>query len=467
MKGVASSGHRRATDAALRMLQLGGNAFDAILSAAFVSCSLELSLNSLGGGGFLLGHRTDEKKDFILDFFVNHPGMNAPSLLRPRAEEAIVNYGGTGQLYHVGVGSLGVHGTMRGFQKLYAEYCTLDLDVIISPTIEALERGIELSPSLESFLQSMKPIIDASKYGINHFHEKQGRHFNPLLKEFLELSSFDAWIETLYEGAGTEQFLEEVEGAITQEDLLNYRVEEREPLTYPYKDYIIVTNCEPSIGGSAVRRGLEESLAEDVSKMDQLEKSIYRAEILRDLQPVFATSGTTHLNTLDSMGNVASMSLSIGTCSGYFYPNTGILMNNMMGEEDLHLAYGQSRRPGSRICSMMAPTFIRKNGELTAAFGTGGSNRIRSAVLQFIWNLLDEGMSLKDAIEAPRLHFSEKGSLQIEPFHSKELETVMTLRYPDHRVWDIKHFYFGGVHSISGDYNGWGDSRRDGSYNQL
>ncbi len=467
MSGVVSSGHRLATEAALRMLQLGGNAFDAILSAGFVSTAVELGFSSLGGGGFLLGHRADKGKDFIYDFFVNHPGLNASTFFRPQPEKVSVNFSGTSQIFQVGIGSLGVHGTIRGFQKCYAEQCSLDLDILVSPAIEALERGIQLTPSMEFFLQSLKPMIDRTQYGREHLHDQHGNHYNPLLKEFLELCSFDAWIDTLYEGAGTEQFLEEVEEAITQDDLLAYRVQEREPLVYPYKGYTIVTNNDPSVGGPTVCQGLQDSLSEDISKMDQLEKSLYRAEILKNLQPVFATGGTTHLNVIDSWGNIASMSLSIGTCSGYFYPNTGILMNNMMGEEDLHQPFGHPTTPGSRICSMMAPTFIRKGDDLLASFGSGGSNRIRSALLQFIWNLLDEGMSLKDAVEAPRLHFNETGSLQMEPFHSKELETVLTLKYPNYRIWDIKHLYFGGVHVVSGDYNGWGDSRRDGSYDQI
>lgn len=467
MSSVVSSGHRLATDAAIRMLQLGGNAFDAILSAGFVSTAVELGFSSMGGGGFLLCHRADQKRDFIYDFFVNHPGVKATSLLRPRPEKVTVNFSGTNQSFHIGIGSLGVHGTMRGFQKLYAEQCSLDLDLIVTPAIEALERGVDLTPSLEFFLHSLKPMINRTQYGRDHFNDRHRKHYNPLYKEFLEQSSFEAWVDALYEGTGTEQFLEEVEGAITQEDLLSYRVEEKEPLAFQYKDYTIVTNCDPSIGGPAVCQGLQDSLAEDSEKMDQLEKSLYRAEILKNLQPVFATGGTTHMNVLDSRGNVASMSLSIGTCSGYFYPNTGILMNNMMGEEDLHQPCGHPTTPGSRICSMMAPTFIRKDDQLIAAFGTGGSNRIRSAILQFIWNLLDEGMSLKDAVEAPRLHFSETGTLQLEPFNSKELERILTLKYPNYRLWDMKHLYFGGVHVVSGDYNGWGDSRRDGSYEQL
>jgi gamma-glutamyltranspeptidase / glutathione hydrolase len=467
MSGVVSSGNHQTTQAAVRMLELGGNAFDAILSAGFVSAAVELGFSSLGGGGFLLGYRADEKVDFLYDFFVNHPGLNATSLFRPVPEETLVNYSGTHQKFHVGIGSLGVHGTIKGFQKCYEELCTLDIATIVAPAIEVLTRGTELTPSLEFFLHSLQPITGRTKYGEKYFHAHNTLHFNPLLKDFLEMRSFEAWIDILYEGAGTEKFLSEVEEAVTQDDLTSYEVIERTPLYFPYKDYMIVTNSEPSIGGSTVCKGLQDSLSEDSAQMSSIDRSLYRAEILKNLQPVHATSGTTHMNVIDAAGNAASMSLSIGTCSGYFYPNTGILMNNMMGEEDLHQPHVQSRTPGSRICSMMAPTFVKKDNKLLLSLGTGGSNRIRTALLQFLWNYLDEGMNLKDAVESPRIHYSEKGSLEIEPFNSKELERILTLKYPKHRLWDIKHLYFGGVHVVSGDYDGWGDTRRDGSYHQL
>lgn len=464
MDAVVSSGHTLTTHAAVTTLEKGGNAFDAILSAGFAACAGEIGFASLGGGGFLLGHDSTQKNDFLLDFFVNHPGLNPENLLRPFPKEITVNFPSTTQIFHIGIGSLGVHGTLKGFEKLYKDHCTLELSTLLAPTLKALENGVTLSPTLEYILELLEPVFSQTEYGKKYFIANKRTHFNPLLKTFLKKASFEVWNKILYQGPLVERYLSEAHGAITKEDLYSYETLERETLKTTYRDYEILTNSLPSIGGPTIISALEISEKIDFPSLSASDKMLARAKILQLLHQVDAPSGTTHINAIDSQGNIAALSLSNGTGSGYFFPETGIFMNNMMGEEDLHSDPRASRTPGTRISSMMSPLIIRKKGKLIASMGTGGSNRIKSALLQVIWNLLDEEMSLKDAVEAPRIHFCEKGSLQIEPLASEELEITLRKNYPNHRLWDYKNLYFGGVHIINGKSEGWGDSRRDGNY---
>src|SRR5207244_3747254 len=113
---------------------------------------------------------------------------------------------------------------------------------------------------------------------------------------------------------------------------------------------------------------------------------------------------TTHITVVDGHGRCASVTCSNGTGSGLIVPGTGVHVNNMLGEEDLN-PLGFHRLPtGARMPSMMSPTVILRDGELEAGLGSGGSNRIRSAILQAIIRLLDEGLAAQEAVEAARMH---------------------------------------------------------------
>jgi gamma-glutamyltranspeptidase/glutathione hydrolase len=139
----------------------------------------------------------------------------------------------------------------------------------------------------------------------------------------------------------------------------------------------------------------------------------------------------------------------------------------MMGEEDLHPGKFFSAPPGQRVPSMMSPSFIKKDKEIYVSLGSGGSNRIRSAILQVVLDVIDENKSVENAIEAPRMHFDENDKLQIEPGFSSEAIDGLVKEYPNSNIWDEMDMYFGGVHAVTGDLNGWGDSRRDGVFLSL
>ena len=128
-----------------------------------------------------------------------------------------------------------------------------------------------------------------------------------------------------------------------------------------------------------------------------------------------AYRGTTHVSVIDADGNAASVSLSNGEGNGYIVGKFGFMLNNMLGEEDLADGRLGAWREGTRMSSMMAPTIILQTDGTVTALGTGGSNRIRTAILQVAVNLLDHGMSLDAAVEAPRLHVDRDGTVSFEP----------------------------------------------------
>src|SRR4029077_2656932 len=123
---------------------------------------------------------------------------------------------------------------------------------------------------------------------------------------------------------------------------------------------------------------------------------------------------TTHISVLDGGGMCASVTCSNGSGSGVLVPGTGVILNNMLGEEDLNPLGFHAIAPGRRVPSMMAPTVVRRDGEIELGLGSAGSNRIRSAIVQTAVRAVEQGMSAGEAVRAPRLHF-EQGIVQAEP----------------------------------------------------
>jgi gamma-glutamyltranspeptidase/glutathione hydrolase len=176
---------------------------------------------------------------------------------------------------------------------------------------------------------------------------------------------------------------------------------------------------------------------------------------------------TTHITVVDGDGRCASVTCSNGTGSGLIVPGTGVHVNNMCGEEDLNPFGFHTLPPGVRMPSMMSPTVLLRNGELEAGLGSGGSNRIRSAVLQTIVRLAAEGTGAQAAVEAPRVHF-EAGVVQAEPGVDPQGLARLEARGYTVARWEHRNLFFGGVHAVSrnletGELRGGGDPRRGGA----
>jgi gamma-glutamyltranspeptidase/glutathione hydrolase len=173
---------------------------------------------------------------------------------------------------------------------------------------------------------------------------------------------------------------------------------------------------------------------------------------------------TTHVSVLDVDGWACSVTSSNGEGCGIVVPGTGLHINNMMGEEDLNPLGFHHHPPGRRLPSMMAPTIVLAGERPELVLGSGGSNRIRSAILQTIINVLDRGMSADAAVRAPRVHF-EDGIVYAEP--GVDPEAVEGKDRAIARFRDL-NLFFGGVHAVerdasTGALSGGGDPRRGGA----
>jgi gamma-glutamyltranspeptidase/glutathione hydrolase len=169
---------------------------------------------------------------------------------------------------------------------------------------------------------------------------------------------------------------------------------------------------------------------------------------------------------MDSDGLAVSLTTSAGESAGYVVPGTGYIPNNMMGEEDLHPLGFHTRPAGERIGTMMTPAIVLHGGQPRLVMGSGGSARIRSAIMQVMSNLLDFGLTLEETVAAARVHI-EDGVLQCEAgFHETAVAELESMGYPINK-WPMRSLYFGGAHSVSRTENGRllgaGDNRRGGA----
>jgi gamma-glutamyltranspeptidase/glutathione hydrolase len=171
--------------------------------------------------------------------------------------------------------------------------------------------------------------------------------------------------------------------------------------------------------------------------------------------------GTTHISVADKEGNVASMTCSNGEGSGYFAPGTGIMLNNMMGEDDLHPEGFHASPPGQRVSSMMSPSLLLRQDKVELVIGSGGSKRIRTAITQVLSSIVDFNIPVQQAVEAPRLHW-DGDIMQVEPGFPQDSIDALQSHWPVN-LWSAIDVYFGGVHTVIPYNDGGGDPRRGGA----
>jgi len=454
---------------------------DGALAAAFAAGVCEPGLASLGGGGFLTV-RTTDGDELVHDFFVNSPGLGRPDHLPvPRLDTVTINFGGADQTFHAGLGSLAVPGTLDGLLHAHRRHGRAPLSEVVQPARRLAAEGWIVDETQDTVLSLLAEILCLtpdcwslySREG--HVAEHGDRLTNPDLAQTLDRVASGS-IATFAELDGVPALLSAVEaagGALTVDDLAAYRVRERPPLLAHHRGAVLSTNPPPSFGGpilaEAMRllgeRGPVKSDAAGTTRLiEALLGATEREKQMRRSTPA-SVKGTTHVSVVDADGGLASLTQSNGSSSGIVVPGTGVQVNNVMGEEDLHPQGLHTSRPGTRIGSMMAPSLLDLPDGRVVALGSGGSERIRSALLSVIVGLVDQGEHADGAVESPRRHWDGKG-VQAEPPLPDEVAAALAELGPV-TVWTDRHLYFGGAHVVvrypDGHVEAHGDSRRGGA----
>ncbi|MEM6839103.1 MAG: gamma-glutamyltransferase [Cyanobacteria bacterium P01_C01_bin.120] len=509
-KGVVSAGHTLTAAAGAEILRQGGNAFDAAIAAVMTAWVAESVLTSAGGGGFLLAH-TNQGENCLFDFFTQTPRNNRLAQ-QPDFYPIHANFGDTVQEFHIGLGSMAVPGAVAGLLHVHQRLGRLPLAAIAEPAIHHAQQGVTVNPFLAYVYELLEPILTATA-AAKAVYTHNGRllqagdtlrlpNLAHTLKDIVEQGA-----AVFYEGAIAQQIAQDcraIGGYLSQQDLQQYRVIERQPLSLTYRDATFLTNPPPSSGGTLIGFALKllESLdlpqvawgsgphlhaltqvmaLTNAARRDgfdqrlhdpQIAEAFLSSEHLQAYQQGLTTGvnrlgSTTHISVIDAAGNAASVTTSNGEGSSYIIPQTGIMVNNMLGEEDLHPHGFHQWTVNQRISSMMAPTLVLQAGKPQLVLGSGGSNRIRTAILQTIANVVEFGMPLEAAIAAPRIHW-ERGTLHLEPLENPPLAALSQLAETTNVIpWQQQNMYFGGVHAVGmdefGELQGAGDARRGGA----
>ena len=167
---------------------------------------------------------------------------------------------------------------------------------------------------------------------------------------------------------------------------------------------------------------------------------------------------------IDAAGNIAALTTSNGEGCGHMLDDTGFMLNNMLGEEDLCPNGFHRWQPDCRLTSMMSPSLLQTADGTATALGSGGSNRIRSAILQVLLRLVDEDLELEEAIIRPRIHY-ENGLLSMESGFDAPVYRELDRKFNEIKCWPDLNLYFGGVHAVRRERNiftCYGDPRRGG-----
>jgi gamma-glutamyltranspeptidase/glutathione hydrolase len=470
--GVVATGHPEVSAAAAEALRAGGNAFDAALAAGFAAAVAEPMFTSLGGGGFLLA-RGAEGEAALFDFFVETPGQGLPAReLEPHFVPVTVHFPSSQQVFHAGLGSVAVPGTLAGLLHVHARLARLPLAALVAPAVRLAREGVVLNAH-QAYVQGLlEPILGLSAAG-RAIYTPSGRSLregerlvNRALADFLEdLPAHRG--RDLYRGElgrAVARDMREGQGLLSETDLAAYAVVEREPLRFDYRAHRLLTNPEPSLGGPLIARTLSLLEKREAWRGGRASPGALcaLAAVMEEVERLRgpAAGGTTHVSVCDAEGNAASLSLSNGEGSGYVVPGTGIMLNNMLGEDDLHPDGFHASPPGQRVGSMMSPTLVLDADGVCLALGSGGSKRIRSAIVQVLCAVLDFGAGVREAVEAPRIHWDGE-VLQVEPGFEPEVLEALGRERPLN-LWTERNLYFGGVHAVDPRGEGAGDPRRQG-----
>jgi gamma-glutamyltranspeptidase/glutathione hydrolase len=459
VQAAVAAGHPATVEAGIEVLEDGGSAADAAVAACLASCVAETVMTGMLGGGhaiYLDGASGDARN---LDCFVAVPGRGPQ---RPHAElvELQIPFGTELVHYAIGVASCGVPGLPAGLAALHHEFGRLPWPRLVEPALRLARDGVEFPPAHASCLAMLAPVMTMNEGA--HIYAPGGalleagdRLDQPGLARALELISEEG-PRSVYEGrlgASLLELMEDRGGFVTELDLQSYEASWSEPVEVPYAGTRFLSRAGLSDVPATI------PLLPRFRGLRAPERAVALARVL-DAGP--GEGHTTNLSVVDAEGSACVLTTSLGLGSGDFLPGLDLHLNSMLGETDLIRG---RLEPGERMGSMMAPSLALDGEGIALAAGAAGGTRLRSALLQVVSGILDEGLDPETAVTRPRLH-SAGGLVHLEPGFEPEVVSALEAAGRQVRAWPALHHYFGGV-SVVARGGCAGDPRRSGSARVL
>ncbi len=467
--GMVATEQELASRIGLDILKAGGNAVDAAVGIGFALAVALPNAGNLGGGGFMMVHDAKTGKSVALDFREVAP-LKATRNMYLDDKGNVIN--GKSLYTHYAVG---VPGTVAGMEHALKKWGTMPLDKVIAPSIALAEKGFPVSETLAKILRQEQKNMGQWPATTEIFWKDGAplKRGDLLVQKDLAQSMrliAQQGAKAFYEGAIAQKIAAEMAphaGAVTLQDLREYKVAEREPVRGTYRGHEVVTMPPPSSGGThlvQILNMLEQwPLAQwgqnsaqtlhhmaESSKLAYADRSEYlgdpdfvkiplkgltskryaeslaktidpnRARPAKEIKPgqpqPYESDQTTNYSVVDKAGNAVAVTYTLNTNfgSGIVAKGTGILLNNEMDDfaakPGVANAYGlvggdaNAMAAKKRPLSSMTPTLVLKDGKPTLVTGSPGGARIITTVLQTVVNTIDFGNNPAEAAAAPRVH---------------------------------------------------------------
>jgi gamma-glutamyltranspeptidase / glutathione hydrolase len=467
-KAMVTSLEPLASMAGMRILQEGGNAFDAAVATAAAVTVVDPRMSSIGGHGFATVYIAKTREVRALNFYGTAP---------KRATAEVY----TGKDYSYGYLSAPVPSCLKGYEALHKQYGRLSWAQVLAPAIELAENGFVMNKFLSGTIEEKRSLLSKFPSSVKVFLAggrvpQAGEIFKQpdLARTLKEIAAHGA--DALYQGAigdRVDKFFTENNGVLRKDDLEKYEPLWLKPISTTYHGYTFYTQ-PPSSSGIAVLEQLNLlegyqlktlghntpeylHLIGEVMRLAIADRNRYvgdpqfvnvpvekllskdyaaqrRALIHLDSTMPIATAGdfdqpqqshTTHLNVVDAEGNMVALTQTLGSefGSGIVAGDTGILFSNEM--RHLHLDPNDPSRlePGKRSRSNQSPLIVMStDGKPFMALGTPGNDGIWQRLVQVIVNVVDFGMDIQSAISAPRMIYGghQESGTQITPVFKVE-----------------------------------------------
>ncbi len=488
-RGVVATNHPLASTAGLEMLAMGGNAVDAAIAAAFTLTVVEPMSSGIFGAGYLLFFQSSTGKTFYLDHYAKAPYAATEDLFNnPPSDRALVEH-------RLGYKAVGVPGNLMAWCTALEELGTLDLPTVLSPAVNFAESGFPISPHFLTYLQRDFDELTMFTETANIFLPRRklpeigSKLRQPDLANTLSLISNDG-PDSLYRGPIGDAVTRDMKrhnGLIVQRDLDEYRAHWKNPVKGNYRGHDIASLGPSSSGGimtiealnilegfdiagmgygtcayyhliletlklcwadrfaylgdpEKIEVPLETLLSKDFAAFRRNKLNLTESDSYIEGQVDFVnreSNDTTHMTIADSEGNVVSSTQTLNAAFGskIITPKTGMLLNNCMALFNTLPGTPNSIGSGKRMLSSMSPTMVFTNEKPWFALGTPGGIRIFAAVIQAIINIIDHGMSLQEALEAPRVWTQ---SQHVETELGIAVTIKDSLRKMGHEVIDVE-----------------------------
>lgn len=521
---VVSSGKYEASKIGKEIIEQGGNAVDAAVAVAFTLGLVEPNATGLGGGGFMTLRSAETGEIKFINFRECAPAAATPDMWQVDSEGKVIG----GQNMSGGK-AVGVPGTVAGMLYALENYGTLTCEEIVAPIIELAEKGVTVTPTLAGDMgNTYDKLMLYSESGDIFLKDLDGvklpydvgdTFVNKDYAKTLRLIA-EGGADVFYKGEIAEAMVAAVQkygGLMTMEDLANYQVEVMEPVHGTYRGYDIYSSPSPSSGGTIILEILNILENFDIPSMDHdsaekqhlvgsafamayadrgeymgdtkfvdvpingLASKEYAAKLAAKIDPdtamtnvlpddpwMYEHEDTTHFSVADKDGNIVSVTF---TVNGYFgsavaAEGYGFILNNEMGDFNVGAGHPNSIAGGKTPLSSMSPTIIMKDGEPFAAIGSPGGTTIIATVAQICSNLIDHGMTMQEAVDAPRISGFRNTTLSYESRFSDQTIADMEAKGWTMNASDEFNRGFGSVNAVryaeDGTLDGAGDPRRDG-----